>query len=96
MALRPEQTIFSDGIVCLECGQKFLTLKRHLRHKHNLTPLEYLDRTSFRRIIRWSRLIIRTSGASLSKSRLKNTARRARKSRLKSNHRQNSQAAAHV
>lgn len=43
-AMALEQTIFSDGIVCLECGQKFLTLKRHLRHKHNLTPLEYLDR----------------------------------------------------
>jgi len=28
-------------LVCLECGAKFSTLKRHLRTSHNLTPEEY-------------------------------------------------------
>jgi predicted transcriptional regulator len=28
-------------VVCLECGNKFKTLKLHLRRAHGLTPIEY-------------------------------------------------------
>jgi len=31
-------------VVCLECGQKFKTLKTHLRKAHNLLPKEYYAR----------------------------------------------------
>jgi predicted transcriptional regulator len=33
----------SDGIVCLECGKSFKTIKRHLLTKHQLTPSEYRE-----------------------------------------------------
>ncbi len=39
-----EESIQDEYIVCLECGQKFRTLKAHLRRAHNLTPATYCER----------------------------------------------------
>lgn len=30
-----------DAIICLDCGESFTSLKRHLRARHDLTPAEY-------------------------------------------------------
>lgn len=35
------RSVARDGIVCLEDGKKFKTLKRHLRTAHDMTPEEY-------------------------------------------------------
>ncbi|VAV88401.1 Transcriptional regulator [hydrothermal vent metagenome] len=35
------KSIFADYIICLEDGQKFKSLKRHLRAKYDLSPEEY-------------------------------------------------------
>src|SRR6266568_3918278 len=47
-ALRPaipaNKSIASDYIICLEDGQKFKSLKRHLRTHHNLTPEQYREK----------------------------------------------------
>jgi predicted transcriptional regulator len=44
-ALRPvvpiKKSIASDYIICVEDGEKFKSLKRHLRTHHNLTPEQY-------------------------------------------------------
>ncbi len=44
-ALKPavpvSQTIYPDHIVCLEDGQSFRSLKRHLGTAHNMTPQDY-------------------------------------------------------
>jgi len=39
-----EESIQDEYIVCLECGQRFRTLKAHLRRAHDLTPLQYCER----------------------------------------------------
>ncbi len=36
-----KRSIFKEYIVCLEDGQKFKSLKRHLRSKYGLTPEDY-------------------------------------------------------
>lgn len=36
-----EASVAEDGIVCLECGKKFMTLKRHLSTVHHQTDIEY-------------------------------------------------------
>ncbi|EGP58019.1 transcriptional regulator, MucR family [Agrobacterium tumefaciens F2] len=38
---RARRTIYNDYIICLEDGQKFKTLKRHLAARYNLTPDGY-------------------------------------------------------
>ena len=38
------KSVFPDHIVCLEDGQKFRTLKRHLATWHDLTPEAYRER----------------------------------------------------
>ena len=47
-ALRPaipvKKSIASDYIICLEDGQRFKSLKRHLRTHHNLTPGQYREK----------------------------------------------------
>ena len=47
-ALRPaipvKKSIASDHIICLEDGQRFKSLKRHLRTHHNLTPEQYREK----------------------------------------------------
>ena len=35
------RSVTDDYIVCLECGGKFKSLRRHLKSRHNLTPEEY-------------------------------------------------------
>ena len=39
-------SIKPDHLVCLACGAKQKTLKRHLMSSHGLTPAEYRDRYS--------------------------------------------------
>jgi predicted transcriptional regulator len=36
-----KQSVFSDHLVCLECGNSFSMLKRHLGNDHQLTPEQY-------------------------------------------------------
>ncbi|HFB99110.1 MAG TPA: MucR family transcriptional regulator [Bryobacterales bacterium] len=38
------RSVQPDHIVCLECGKKFKSLKRHLRTHHNMTPSEYIEK----------------------------------------------------
>ncbi len=40
-AVNKNKSVFPDYIICLEDGEKFKSLKRHLRTKYNLTPEEY-------------------------------------------------------
>src|SRR5256885_16837259 len=46
--LRPatpvKKSIAPDYIICLEDGQKFKSLKRHLRTHHNITPEQYREK----------------------------------------------------
>lgn len=39
-----KRSVTDDYIVCLEDGQKFKSLKRHLRSSYNLTPEQYRAR----------------------------------------------------
>lgn len=43
-AVPPENSVFADHILCLECGQGFKSLKRHLRSTHGLTARAYLEK----------------------------------------------------
>jgi predicted transcriptional regulator len=43
-AVSPRRSVQPDHLVCLEDGQRFKSLKRHLRTKHNLTPDHYRDK----------------------------------------------------
>lgn len=43
-AVPPEKSVFNDFIICLECGKKQKTLRRHLQSAHDLTPEDYRDR----------------------------------------------------
>ena len=38
------KSINDDYIICLEDGEKFKSLKRHLRTRYNLTPEEYREK----------------------------------------------------
>ena len=38
-----------DALICLECGKKFKSLKRHLLTHHELTPQQYRERWSLSR-----------------------------------------------
>ena len=40
-AVPVRRSVTDDHIVCLECGGKFKSLRRHLKSRHNLTPEEY-------------------------------------------------------
>jgi predicted transcriptional regulator len=48
VALRPaipaNKSITADYIICLEDGQRFKSLKRHLHTHHNLTPEQYREK----------------------------------------------------
>jgi predicted transcriptional regulator len=39
-----KKSVTPDFIVCLEDGQKFKSLKRHLRTRYDLTPEEYREK----------------------------------------------------
>ena len=38
------KSITADIVVCLECGKKFKSLKRHLRTDHGLSPDQYREK----------------------------------------------------
>lgn len=40
-AVAVKKSVAPDFIVCLECGRKLKTLKRHLRADHDLSPGDY-------------------------------------------------------
>src|SRR4051812_40111625 len=40
-AVPARRSVFPDHIVCLDCGQHFSMLKRHLMSVHRLTPEQY-------------------------------------------------------
>jgi predicted transcriptional regulator len=40
-AVEPNESVFAEHIVCLDCGQSFKMLKRHIRTDHQMTPDEY-------------------------------------------------------
>lgn len=42
-AVPVKESITADGITCLCCGKQFVTLKRHIRSEHNLTPEGYRE-----------------------------------------------------
>lgn len=43
-AVNPKKSVHPDYIVCLEDGQKFKSLKRHLNTHHGMTPEEYREK----------------------------------------------------
>lgn len=45
-AVNRKKSVQDDGIVCLEDGKKFKSLKRHLMSNHGLTPDEYREKWS--------------------------------------------------
>lgn len=40
-AVSARASVKQDYLVCLECGKKQKTMKRHLQNAHRLTPVEY-------------------------------------------------------
>jgi predicted transcriptional regulator len=40
-AVSTKASLFSDHLVCLECGQEFQILRRHIAAEHRLTPEQY-------------------------------------------------------
>ena len=40
-AVAVKKSVGAEHIVCLDCGRKLKTLKRHLRADHDLSPAEY-------------------------------------------------------
>ena len=40
-AVSIKRSVRDDHIVCLDCGRKLKTLKRHLRSEHDLSPADY-------------------------------------------------------
>src|SRR6202042_815759 len=40
-AVPVKKSVTSEAIICLCCGQKFKTLRRHLQTTHQLSPREY-------------------------------------------------------
>lgn len=43
-AVNPKKSVQNDYIICLEDGQKFKSLKRHLMSHYGLTPQDYRER----------------------------------------------------
>ena len=43
-AVDPRQSVFTDHLVCLECGAEMRVLRRHLRIIHGLTEGQYRQR----------------------------------------------------
>jgi predicted transcriptional regulator len=40
-AVAVKKSVFADHILCLDCGQSFKTLKRHISTDHQMTPDQY-------------------------------------------------------
>jgi MucR family transcriptional regulator, transcriptional regulator of exopolysaccharide biosynthesis len=45
-AVNPKRSVTDDYIICLEDGQKFKSLKRHLMSHYGMTPEEYREKWS--------------------------------------------------
>ena len=45
-AVTPKRSVTDDYIICLEDGQKFKSLKRHLMSHYGMTPEEYREKWS--------------------------------------------------
>ena len=45
-AVNPKRSVKQDHIVCLECGKKFKSLRRHLNTGHGLSPDTYRSKWS--------------------------------------------------
>ncbi len=43
-AVPVDQSVGDDGIICLEDGQSYKSLKRHLRTQHGMTPKAYKEK----------------------------------------------------
>jgi predicted transcriptional regulator len=43
-AVAVNKSAFADHILCLDCGQRFKMLKRHISTDHHMTPDEYRTR----------------------------------------------------
>ncbi|QKV18671.1 MucR family transcriptional regulator [Oricola thermophila] len=43
-AVNPKRSVTDDYIICLEDGQKFKSLKRHLMSHYNMTPEQYREK----------------------------------------------------
>ncbi len=43
-AVSPRKSIHDEYLICLEDGQKFKSLKRHLRAQYNLSPEQYREK----------------------------------------------------
>ena len=43
-AVPPKKSVLPDAVICLECGERFKTIKRHLEAAHGLRPDEYRAR----------------------------------------------------
>lgn len=47
-AVPVKKSVTPDAVICLECGKKFKSLKRHLRANHGLTPDDYREKWNLR------------------------------------------------
>lgn len=47
-AVPVKKSVTPDYLVCLECGKKFKSLKRHLQTNHSLAPAEYREKWALR------------------------------------------------
>lgn len=43
-AVPVKKSVTPDALVCLECGKKYKSLKRHIGAVHDLTPQEYREK----------------------------------------------------
>lgn len=43
-AVNPKKSVMKDYIICLEDGQKFKSLKRHLMSHYKMTPQDYREK----------------------------------------------------
>ena len=43
-AVPVRRSVKPDHVVCLDCGRKFRSLKRHLRTHHDTTPVSYREK----------------------------------------------------
>lgn len=43
-AVDPKKSVKPDHLICLEDGKRFVSLKRHLRTQHGMTPAEYREK----------------------------------------------------
>jgi len=43
-AVDPKRSVFPNQLLCLECGAKYKTIRRHLNSAHGLTPEAYRQR----------------------------------------------------